>query len=68
MVAAGGLDCRLALDERTRGFSAAGLERSSRGASMVTGGNGRAIVCAFIVEGIVESVLQSTSVLAPLRA
>jgi hypothetical protein len=35
---------------------------------MVTGGNGRAAVCAFVVEGIVESALQSTTVLAPPRA
>jgi len=68
MEAAGGLDCGLALDERIRGFCAAGLARTSRGASTVTGGNDWAAVCAFIVEGIVESALHSASVLAPLRA
>jgi hypothetical protein len=64
-----GFDCRLALPERTLGFCAAGLARAaSRGASTVTGGSVRSAVCALVIEGIAESVLQSTAALAPPRA
>jgi hypothetical protein len=35
---------------------------------MVTGGSVEFAVCAFVIEGIAESALQSTSVLALLKA
>jgi hypothetical protein len=64
-VAAAGLVGRRAEEERTFGFCTAGLARTSRGASMVTGGS---TACAFAIEGIAESALQSTSILALLKA
>jgi hypothetical protein len=67
-VTAGGFDWRLALKERTLGFRTAGLARTSRGASIVTGGSDRSAVCAFVMEGMADSALQSTSVLALLKA
>jgi hypothetical protein len=35
---------------------------------MVTGGSGRSAVWAFVIEGIAQSALQSTSVLVLLKA
>ena len=62
--AAGGLACVRA-DERTAGFRAAGLAVVPRGASTVTAGNA-VWACAF--DGTRESVLPSTSRLAPPKA
>jgi hypothetical protein len=61
-VAAGGRVCRRADVKRTFGVCTAGLARSTRGASMVTGGNIRSPVWAFAIEGISQSALQSMSV------
>ena len=66
--ATGCLVSREAEEDRTLGFCTADLARASRGASTVTGGSIELAVCAFIIEGITESALQSASVLALLKA
>jgi hypothetical protein len=59
-----GLACVRA-DERTLGRRATGFAAAARGASTVTGGNA---VWARVLEGAMESALQSTSRLALPRA